>query len=1251
MKKKTLSKQPGMKINIDTHQKTIVEIKGLIEEKICYIQEIIRNTILSINYYKKCDIFSNSDVVICITTLVDLYDKTVQMLNKLIHIPKRNIQDETSAHPFTTEDKIISYEAHSSPSASLEATMNIPRTPTLVSNSSVLVKAEGDGLLSKDNINTSQVNNTFTEINLVIDELQQIIDKISIVICGFGTKRMSDLLYISFGSDFRENNIHDNIFKSKFELILKYIMPIGYKTIHWKNNKSPPKDRYISRPPEFCEPINAVKASRASAMTPEIRSNVGVQGIPRVSVSKSLNGSEGDDLLSKENESVSNAFIYDGNETREYGYECSNKITEDILPLEHSTQYECYDVDISTKILYVKLHGIRVIIHNEKFQKTLIIQGLVDDIILDCIANTYIEYRKHSLIQNIPDSNTYDRVVMNRIIETLTLKDMFIYGNADIYKRHIAIISEVNSIKYNKLNLSIKRFLEMDVYSQRQMLINLLIYNKEDDIQYITYLLYDLITDSGGNATDSVDQMLIYDSFPWKIKLFFKDIMKNTIKFTKEMIHKYDINRVSLEQQIYVMKVPENVKEKAVAKLKEIKGKNDDSGTKAKQYLEGLLKIPFGIYCEEPILKKVKTIQNGFNNIFMKNPTVLKSVEFMKREKYTTCEMVQYIDRVKKYITETLPETLHQNMLSLSMKCINQIYGYITTINKTLNPANEPRKLITTIKKKEDKVNAIALFLKTQSVSQNIEHIIQIHDIITSSQTNLELPPTNTMARTIQDYDKIYNSMCDIKTDLAEITNILDESIHGHSAAKNQILKIIGQWMTGEQTGYCFGFEGSPGIGKTSLAKKGLANCLKTGNKNRPFAFIALGGSCNGSTLEGHSYTYVNSTWGRITDILMETNCMNPIIYIDELDKVSKTEHGKEIIGILMHLIDSTQNSGYQDKYFSGIDLDLSKALFIFSYNDPAQIDKILLDRIHRIRFEGLSLDEKKVIVKRYIVPELNKKMGFCDTIILTDEIIEYIIETYTNESGVRKLKELLFDLFGDINIELLLHSPKDDNICIPLVLTEELLKTRYLTKYPKIHEKKICYTPVIGVINGLWASANGKGGIIPIQTAFYPASSFLELRLTGLQGDVMKESMNVAKSVAWNMLDTNIQRDWITTVEKNKSQGLHIHCPEGAVSKDGPSAGAAITLAIYSLFTKRAIRNDVAITGEINLQGLITEIGGLEDKIDGGIKAGITKFLFPVSNIPDYEKYIKKHPATTSIKYVPVSHINDTFEYIFMNV
>jgi ATP-dependent Lon protease len=1083
---------------------------------------------------------------------VDLYDKTVQMMKNLVYIPKPTMLENTQLHPPPSLDT----------------------TPIITSQK-------------------------FDEINAIIDELQQIIDKISIVICGFGTKQMADLLYISFGAEFRDQISNNEIQKSKLDLILKHIMPTGYKTIHWKNSKTPPKEKYI--------------------------------------------GSKDTTLISKTTEPLSNVLLNDDTTI------CSNKITDEIIQIELSNQYECYDADLSSKSLYVKLHGIRIVIHYEKAQKTLIVQGIVDDIVLECVENKYVECRKTSLLQNIPNTETYDTEIMNRIIESLTLKDILIYGNADIYKRHIAIMTEVNSIKYNKLNLSIKRFLEMDVYSQRQMLMNLLLYNKESDIQYITYLLYDLITDSAGNATDSVEQMLIYDSFPWKIKLFFKETMKTTIKYTKEMIHKYDINRVTLEQQIYVMKVPETVKEKAMSKLKEVKSKNDDSGAKAKQYLEGLLKIPFGIYSEEPILKKVKTIQTGFSATLVKMPTVLKEKDagnMVKRDKYTTSEMTQYIHNVQNYIRTELPETIEREIQTFTVKCINAIIAYISAIYKTTPSSN--RKLLSNLKKKEEKTREIVAFLKDEQI-RTTEHIIQIYDIITSHQSNVS--PANTLVRTMTDFEKTQHSICEIKGELDTISGILDDSIHGHSHAKNQILKIIGQWMTGEQSGYCFGFEGSPGIGKTSLAKKGLANCLRNGTKPRPFAFIALGGSCNGSTLEGHSYTYVNSTWGRITDILMETNCMNPIIYVDELDKVSKTEHGKEIIGILMHLIDSTQNTGFQDKYFSGIDLDLSKALFIFSYNDPSQIDKILLDRIHRIRFENLSMDEKKVIAKKYIIPELNRKMGFFDSVILTDELVEYIIETYTCESGVRKLKEVLFDLFGEINIELLRQTATND-IDVPFIITREMLQTRYLSKYDKIREKKIHKTPETGVINGLWASTNGRGGIIPIQTAFFPASSFLDLRLTGLQGDVMKESMNVAKSVAWNLVDKTRQQEWLKSVEETKSQGLHIHCPEGAVSKDGPSAGAAITLAIYSLLTKRPIKHDVAITGEINLQGFITEIGGLEDKIAGGIKAGITTFLFPTENIHDYEKYMKKHIKTeedNKIRFLPVSHIHETFEHVFI--
>ena len=192
----------------------------------------------------------------------------------------------------------------------------------------------------------------------------------------------------------------------------------------------------------------------------------------------------------------------------------------------------------------------------------------------------------------------------------------------------------------------------------------------------------------------------------------------------------------------------------------------------------------------------------------------------------------------------------------------------------------------------------------------------------------------------------------------------------------------------------------------------------------------------------------------------------------------------------------------------------------------------------------------------------------------------------------------------------------------MPIEITKENIDKNYLKRYHKVNAKKIHKESETGVINGLWANSLGQGGIIPIQTLFYPCSTFLDLRLTGLQGDVMKESMNVAKTLAWNMTTDKQKEKLIAKFDKTKNQGLHIHCPEGSISKDGPSAGAAITTAIYSLLNDIKIKNNVAITGEINLQGEITAIGGLEIKINGGIKAGIKKFLYPEENERDFEDW-----------------------------
>ena len=1068
------------------------ELKIFIEEKIVYVQEIIRNTIISIKKNKKNEIFSNNDANLSISVLTELYERTNEI--------------------------------------------------TIKNNTSSLLK-EFDGL---------------------IDSLQTIIDKLSMIICGFGTLFIEDLLFISFGSEFKNIKTEDSALNSKFELIKKYIQPIGYKIVHWKTDKK---------------------------------------------------------------------YIQNNNES------CNNKIVDTIISYEDANMFECFDIDITTKLFYQKINGINIIIQNEKSRKTLIINGLIEDIQLSCISNKYIEQRQKRIKDLSKGFQDVERDIIIRILESFTLKDILIYGNEDVQKKMIAVITETNSIKNKKIDINIKHFLELDIFSQRNMLINLLLYNNDYEIQYICYLLYDLLNVSSNDNNAPSSQLIIYDSLPNKIQSYLKDAVSYTVKYTNEMNEKYDIHKITLEQQIYMLKANENVKEKAMTKLKEIKGKPDELSLKAKQYLEGLIKIPFGVYREEPILKRIKEYNKWFIRFITVIETFFNDLQITKKEKYTNIEMLKNIKTIEQFIKTNVLNIVKN---SLEKQTIKQIMQIIQSINLTKKIKKED-KITISKQTKELFIKRVIDFLNENPTTQ-----LEVYD-----QIHIENPLS--LVNTVQDMNLLKLNIRTIENTMTDINNILDESIYSHSHAKNQIMKIIGQWMNGEQSGYCFGFEGSPGIGKTSLAKKGIANCLKDENGNsRPFTFIALGGSCNGSTLEGHGYTYVNSTWGRIVDILMESKCMNPIIYIDELDKVSKTENGKEIIGIFTHLIDQTQNDAFQDKYFSGIDIDLSKALFIFSYNDPEQIDKILLDRIHRVKFDNLSIDDKMVIVRKYILPEINKKMGFENIVEISDEMIEYIIDSYTVEPGVRKLKEILFDLYGEINLHILRSNVVDDfeNIDLPIKITKENIENKYLTKYNKIQEKKIHDKPEIGIINGLWANSLGKGGIIPIQTLFYPSSNFLDFKLTGLQGDVMKESMNVAKTLAWNLTPNAIKIEWIKEFEATKCQGLHIHCPEGGISKDGPSAGTAITIAIYSLLNKKEIKNDIAITGEINLQGEVTAIGGLDVKIIGGIKAGIKTFLYPKANSRDFFNWKNKNNRKKiyeNIEFIEVSRIGEVFDYVFV--
>ncbi len=244
---------------------------------------------------------------------------------------------------------------------------------------------------------------------------------------------------------------------------------------------------------------------------------------------------------------------------------------------------------------------------------------------------------------------------------------------------------------------------------------------------------------------------------------------------------------------------------------------------------------------------------------------------------------------------------------------------------------------------------------------------------------------------------------------------ILNEAVYGLNDAKMQIMQMLGQLIINPKSiGTAIAIHGAPGTGKTSLVKEGISKIL-----NRPFAFIALGGATDSSFLEGHSYTYEGSTWGKILQIIIDSKCMNPVIYFDELDKISDTPRGEEIAGILTHLTDSSQNSQFHDKYFSEIDFDLSKCLFIFSYNNESKINPILKDRMYRIQTKGYTPKQKTIISNNYLLPKIHEQVKFNkDEIIIPDDVINYIIENYCNkEEGVRNLKRCLEIIHTKLNL------------------------------------------------------------------------------------------------------------------------------------------------------------------------------------------------------------------------------------------
>ena len=305
---------------------------------------------------------------------------------------------------------------------------------------------------------------------------------------------------------------------------------------------------------------------------------------------------------------------------------------------------------------------------------------------------------------------------------------------------------------------------------------------------------------------------------------------------------------------------------------------------------------------------------------------------------------------------------------------------------------------------------------------------------------NIPFGKYNSLPVSIENTKEEYNDY------MEKAKKTLDDAVYGLNDAKMQILQLIGQWISNPNSvGTAIAIKGPMGTGKTTLVKEGISKIL-----NRPFAFLALGGATDSSFLEGHSYTYEGSSWGKIVDILIQSKCMNPVIYFDELDKISNTPKGEEITGILTHLTDTTQNTQYHDKYFSSIDFDLSKALFIFSYNDESKVNQILRDRMYRIHTDGYNNKDKCIISNKHLLPKIMKNVNFKeDEIIIPDETIEYISNNLVEkEKGVRNLKRALEIIYTKLNLyrlmkkdSTLFDNEKALEVKFPFTVTVDIVK------------------------------------------------------------------------------------------------------------------------------------------------------------------------------------------------------------------
>ena len=454
--------------------------------------------------------------------------------------------------------------------------------------------------------------------------------------------------------------------------------------------------------------------------------------------------------------------------------------------------------------------------------------------------------------------------------------------------------------------------------------------------------------------------------------------------------------------------------------------------------------------------------------------------------------------------------------------------------------------------------------------------------------------------------------------DLMKAEEILNDDHYGLDKVKKRIIQQIAVMnLKKEQSGSILLFVGAPGTGKTSIGKS-IARSL-----GREYVRVSLGGIRDEADIRGHRRTYIGAMPGRIMDAISKSGVSNPVMVLDEIDKLSQSYNG-DPASALLEVLDPEQNNTFTDHYMN-VPYDLSDVMFICTANSIDTIPEPLLNRMEVINFTGYTPDEKLKIARKHLLPKSMDSMGIStDALNVPDEILETIIEEYTREAGVRGLRKRIDSLCRGVAVMISKGSK------IPLSITKDQLRTE-LDMRP-VHREIVPDKQKAGVVTGMaWTSVGGE--ILYIETIFTKGKG--NIIITGKLGDVMKESAQIAVSLVKSMFP-----DKARLFEEND---LHIHVPDGAVPKDGPSAGITMTTAIASLVTGKNVDPRIAMTGEVSLRGIVMPIGGLPEKLMAAHRSGVKTAFIPADNAQDLIDVADE--VKNNLEIIPVDSVLDVMD------